>query len=232
MRAWGWSLLAAAVLPWTGAVESPLLPLPQQAPCAVAIDVRVEAPLQWGRLEWRLFTREVEGAWTPYGLTICWEHGGHGCEGFTVRLRVFVAETLPPAAVPTAPPVVGRIRFQGNEPGTEIFLSLEGGRFLVSHASLGGRRVADWPAGIAERLLPAVMGRTLAHELGHFLLASRQHSRSGLMAAQFRPDDVTFGGGSGFRLSPEEATAMRVGCVAGRLNAGPQLPADGSQFTQ
>jgi hypothetical protein len=217
MRAWGWSLLAA-VLPWTGPVDSPLLPLTPRAPCAIAIEVRLEAPLHWGALEWRLFTREVEQVWTPYGLTICWASGDRGCEGFQVRLRVRITGTVSSGSSPTTP-AVGRIGFYADRPGTEISLSLEGGRFLVTHATLGGRRLSEWPAGIAERLLPVVMARALAHEIGHFLLASRAHSRSGLMTAQFRPDVVTFGGPSDFRLSPEAVARLRLECVAGELNA-------------
>ena len=219
MRAWGWSLLAA-VLPWTGPADSPSMPIrPVVSPCAVALDVSVEAPMPWGAVEWRLFTREVDRVWRPYGVTICWNVGGDTCEGFAVRLRVFVADVLPPAASTSALPVVGRILFYGDGPGTEIFLSIDGGRYLVTRATLGARKVGDWPDAIAEHLLPAVMGRALAHELGHFLLGSKRHSRAGLMAAQFRPDEVTFGGNSEFQLSGDDASAVRMQCLAGTLNA-------------
>jgi hypothetical protein len=206
MRAWGWSLLA--VLPLTGQTVSPLMPA---APCAVGIEVEVTAPLRWGAFEWRLFTSEVEHVWAPYGLSICWRQGANGCEGAQVRLRVLVAETLPPArsTTPTRAPVVGRIMFDANGPATDITLSLEGGRYLVARATLGGRPIEAWPGAIAERLVPIVLGRALAHEIGHFVLRSRQHSRSGLMAARFWPDEVTFGSTSAFHLSPEEAATIR-----------------------
>jgi hypothetical protein len=218
MRTWGWSLLAA-VLPWMGPAESPSMPLrPVAPPCSVALDLRLEVPLRWGAVEWRIFAGEVEQRWTPYGVKICWQVGVDSCEGFAVQLRVLVAEVLPPAATTNAP-VVGRIPFYEDGPGAEIFLSIQGGRYLVTHATLGGRKVGDWPGDIAEHLLPAVMGRALAHELGHFLLGSKRHSRTGLMAAQFRPDEVTFGGGSQFQLSDDEARVVRMQCLAGRLNA-------------
>jgi hypothetical protein len=131
MRAWGWSLLAA-VLPWTGPADSPSLPIGRASvPCAITLDVTVDAPLRWSTLDWRWFTRDVEQAWTPYGVTICWGTAGRGCEGFAVRLRVFVAEKLP-SAPKNGRPVVGRILFYGDSPGRELSLSLEGGRFLVA----------------------------------------------------------------------------------------------------
>jgi hypothetical protein len=39
------------------------------------------------------------------------------------------------------------------------------------------------------------------------------------MAAQFRPDQVTFGGDSEFQLSGDAARAVRMQCHAGTLNA-------------
>jgi hypothetical protein len=84
---------------------------------------------------------------------------------------------------------------------------------------LGGRPVGSWPAIIAERLLPPVVGRALAHEIGHFVLGSKDHTRSGLMAAQFPPDLATFAGRSAFRLSAGQAGAVRLQCLAGTLDA-------------
>jgi hypothetical protein len=229
MRAWGWSLLAA-VLPWTGPADSPSLPIARAStPCAITLDVTVDAPLHWDTLEWRWFTREVEQAWTPFGVMICWRTVGHGCEGLAIRLRVFVAERLPTS---DGRPVVGRILFYGDSPGSEISLSLEGGRFLVAHATLGGRKLGEWPASIAERFLPVVMGRALAHELGHFLLASKAHARTGLMAAEFHPDEVTFGADGRFKMSPHSAGAIRLACVAGTLDSGGTSSTSTPSFAQ
>lgn len=235
MRAWGWSLLA--VLPWTTPAETPLLPLRPATPCVVAIEMHVRAPLKWGGFEWHLFTREVEHVWAPYGLTVCWIDGEKGCEGIEVRLRVLVAETLPPVneAAGFQPPVVGRIVFDRDAPGTDIAVSLAGGRYLVARATLGGRPLGDWPRAIAERFLPTVLGRVLAHEIGHFVLGSRAHSRTGLMTARFRPDSVTFGATSEFHLAPEAAAALRLECVAGGLDARRVAGAsssDGASFEQ
>src|SRR4249919_1422806 len=47
MRAWTSSLLA--VLPWLPPADLPRAPA---APCSVAVDVQVQAHLDWGLLEW------------------------------------------------------------------------------------------------------------------------------------------------------------------------------------
>ena len=214
MRAWGWSLLA--VLPWVGPAESPSLPIRMPSACAVAVDVRFEATRRWGAVEWQLFTRQVERVWTPLGVSICWRSGGGRCDGIALAVTVTIGESPIGAAVPGETLVVGDITFDGDEPRNEIRLSLAGGRFLVTLATLGGRQIADWPTGIAERLLPAVMGLALAHELGHFLFRSKAHARAGLMAATVHPDDVArivFEGDT--HGSGAQALAARAGgCVA------------------
>jgi hypothetical protein len=111
MRVWGSSLLALL----------PLLPpadlTPKAAPCAVAIELEVKAPLEWGALEWHLLTREVEGLWELYGLSLCWADGTKGCAGWQVRLRVLVAEDVPSGEITVgAKPIVGRIFFDATQP--------------------------------------------------------------------------------------------------------------------
>jgi hypothetical protein len=215
MRVWGSSLLA--VLPFLPPADL----TPQAAPCGVAIELEVKAPLQWGALEWRLLTREVEGLWERYGLSLCWGEGTKGCVGWQVRLRVLVAEDLPPSGEITvgAKPIVGRIIFDADGPGTDIALSVRTARALAARARLGGRPLGGWPTTTVEHFVPRVVGRALAHEVGHYVLGSRSHTRTGLMAGSFRPDDVTLGEASRFRLSEAEATAVRVQCLAGGVKA-------------
>jgi hypothetical protein len=213
MRALGWSLLA--VLPWSGALDSPQLPL-RPAACDVALDVRTQVVVRWGRLEWLAFRRQVEDAWSARGVGICWEIDGRVCDAFSVHLAVTIAESWDTPALPAAPVVVAEIAFDGDVPRTEIRLSLAGGRFIVARTMLGGRRTEDLPAGIAEHLLPIVMGHALAHEIGHFLFRSKAHTRTGLMAAAFRPGDVTLAAFGSKDHGPRTAAlaARPGGCIA------------------
>ena len=58
----------------------------------------------------------------------------------------------------------------------------------------------------ARARLPILMGRAVAHEIGHYLLESREHSEDGLMRPQFMPDDVKHGEGYGL----DAAHAARI----------------------
>jgi hypothetical protein len=46
------------------------------------------------------------------------------------------------------------------------------------------------PSAQTDALLAKLVGRSLAHELGHVLLNSLEHDRSGLMRARYGADDV------------------------------------------
>ena len=216
MRAWTSSLLA--MLPWLPPADLPRAPA---VPCAVGVEVQVQAHLEWGSLEWHLFSGEVERVWAPYGMTFCWAEGPRGCEGVEARVRVLIADDLPASAVreTARQPVVGRITFHADAPGSDIVLSVTSARHLVVHATLGGRPISEWPAAIAEHLIPRVMGRALAHEIGHYVLGTREHASRGLMAASFRPDDVTLGSATRFSLPRPGAARMRLECIAGAIEA-------------
>ena len=61
-------------------------------------------------------------------------------------------------------------------------------------------------AGIDPTLL---LGRAIAHEIGHLLLGSTDHARAGLMRAFWSHAELTHGGGSEWVFLGKEASAMR-----------------------
>ena len=87
---------------------------------------------------------------------------------------------------------------------------------LVARAKLGDQRLEGWPTSTWNALVPRVLGRALAHEIGHYVLGSRGHVRTGLMTQGFRPYEVTFGPSSWFRLTPEEVSALHLRCPVAR----------------
>ncbi len=101
---------------------------------------------------------------------------------------------------------------------------MKAARGLVTAVDLGDRRLDQWPTSTWTELVPRVLGRALAHEIGHYVLQSRDHARTGLMAASFRPYAVTFGPTSWFRLTPDAVTALQCPLdPAGRGIAGPRV---------
>ena len=77
----------------------------------------------------------------------------------------------------------------------------------------------DRPTSYRELLEARALGRALAHELGHQLMASKVHSRTGLMKAHRLVDDLFSPSRAGFMLSDDErqraVSALRVGGSTG-----------------
>jgi hypothetical protein len=76
--------------------------------------------------------------------------------------------------------------------------------------------VEQMPIAQRETLLGRAMGRALAHELGHYLLASKAHNAHGLMKAILTAVDLFSPDASGLRIQPADRLA-----VAARLRGEP-----------
>jgi hypothetical protein len=81
------------------------------------------------------------------------------------------------------------IPFEGPQPGSVIFVSVDRVRQLLSTSDFEGRRLERCPVALARVLLGRALGRVSAHEIGHYL-DGPAHSRTGLMKAMLSPDDL------------------------------------------
>lgn len=208
-----------------GSVLLAMLPIGSQAELTrqspsfpITVDLQVQTHVAWGPADSKLLTDEVERIWQPYGVTLCWAQRSNPCAGWGVRLTVVISDDLPPSARPSkhVDPVVGRILFDADGPLTDIALSMRAARGLVGQANVGGQRFDSWPDSAWTALVPRVLGRALAHEIGHYLLQSRGHARTGLMTHSLRPYQATFGPTSWFRLTPDDVAALRLQCPLDR----------------
>lgn len=71
-------------------------------------------------------------------------------------------------------------------------------------------RTLGEPARLRERRLGLVLGRALAHELGHYLLNSGQHRPSGLMRASIQAAELSGFSNLGFDLDDEARAFIRT----------------------
>ena len=80
--------------------------------------------------------------------------------------------------------------------------------------------IAEMPIVQREMLLARAMGRALAHELGHYLLASKVHTPRGLMKAMLSAPELFLSDASGLarRAGAADARSPR-GCAATPLVA-------------
>jgi hypothetical protein len=155
---------------------------------------------------------EANRIWRPSGTTFVWRREST----LPAPLSVIIGRRAAPAEAATVP--LGWVMFDADVPGAEIHLSyanaerlLDESRDLVTHSRVRMMTIVEH-----DTLLARALGRALAHELGHILLASKEHTRGGLMKATrtafelFSPDAMRF-----------EITAAQRAVIAARLQQQP-----------
>ena len=133
-------------------------------------------------------TKEIERIWRPYGVSFLW--GGRAAtqkDGQQPPLRIVLKDdTLPGTGTQALTERLASIEFlEPTLPRDVINVAVGSARYLLSRSRYIGRNVRELPPFTQDRLLGKVVGRSIAHELGHYLLASRQHTEKGLMRGTF-----------------------------------------------
>ena len=99
--------------------------------------------------------------------------------------------------------ILGWILFESDVPIPEIHLSSESAVALI-RAEAGAIVSSRMTISERQTLLSRALGRALAHELGHYLLGSKQHTRTGLMQAHLRTPQLLGNRQDGFDLDPAQ----------------------------
>ena len=168
---------------------------------------------------------ETEAIWRPAGVSFLWRKAPRASAASTLAADSgpFVPDTLrltigaDRGNVRDGRMPLGWIVFDAaTAPQQDIYLSHSNARQMLENAA-GVVGIADqMPTAQRETLLARAMGRALAHELGHYLLASKAHTERGLMKAILTAVEL-FGPDAGaFRLEPAQRRA-----VAARLRGEP-----------
>jgi hypothetical protein len=137
---------------------------------------------------------EADAVWRPAGLTLVWRRDGGdgeprapgaapGCH-IASTLCVEIGGDRGHHSSHDNKVALGWIMFHaGDAPEPEIYLSYENALTYMVEAGPVIGRFDRMPAAQREWLLGRMMGRALAHEVGHYLLASKAHTAQGLMRA-------------------------------------------------
>ena len=185
--------------------------LPLIAP--VLLHVALAVPSGGGLPPLALDTAVAEAAaiWAPYGVVIDLAEHCHGSAPNEVVLRVDVVTARRATRVGLRPPLGAIVFDGGGEPSPAITVFLADIDQFLSTAHVLGFDHDLWPALLRDRALGRVAGRVIAHEIGHYLLQTRQHDASGLMRAMHSADDFVAPVRAGFALSkPAEARFARL----------------------
>jgi hypothetical protein len=169
----------------------------------VRVDVVFDGPLASRPLE-VVALKEATRIWAAYGIDIN-AISPRDC-GSVNAVRVSVTFGNGPDRRMAATPL-GSIQFLDGVPEPAIVLYPHVVAALVSATPLGSF-IVDSPGVLRDLILGRVLGRALAHEIGHFLLRSQQHSNAGLMRASQPATDLVDPNRRRFGLSDGEVRRL------------------------
>jgi hypothetical protein len=171
----------------------------------VDLVVDVSALFAMPARQFRAMVRETSAVWRPYGVSMTWSaSAAMTSRAGTNRPITIVRQQGPDVSRRTGTPRLGSVTFVSGQVLAEanVALSVEAIERLVEEASWGNRRVIEWPSAVRDELAGRALGRVLAHEIGHYLLAWRGHTSEGLMRADFREDLLVDPDRRAFQISP------------------------------
>jgi len=162
--------------------------------------------------------QEAEAIWRKSGVTIVWRGGPpNACDS---PLRVWLARTQKPSVVPDV--AMGSILFDHGVPLPVIHLSVENVEALIRAVPL----LAAAPP-IHDAQLARALGRTLAHEIGHYVLSRQTHERRGLMRATWPIQEAVAADRRNFDLMPDQRAFAVERLAAERVACGDAENVDG-----
>jgi hypothetical protein len=162
------------------AITAPALTAGERDARPLALDVSLSVSAEVSNDARRAMLEEAGRIWSKAGVGVRFLPAPNGGPPPEAPLRVLVIARAP------------KIDQAQNWVVGEL-LPLTGGRALAIASITSARRVvvkarrvlpSDFPV-TDERLAGIVLGRAIAHEIGHFILDSRTHAERGLMRASF-----------------------------------------------
>jgi hypothetical protein len=152
---------------------------------------------------------EADAIWRPTGIRFVWQHAP---ASIPTMLHVTIDHARRPPIDADVP--LGWVVFNdGRSPEPEIHLSYASALEYLQASRLVVGNVERMPLLERYTLLSRALGRALAHELGHYLLASKSHAPRGLMQTHRSASDLFGMSLAGFTISAEERSvvAARLG---------------------
>jgi len=130
---------------------------------------------------------EAAAIWETHGVAIDWLSPSPARPPAPHRLRVLVIEGRPSGTHRNEAFTVGEL-VRPAKGHAMAMMSIESAQRLLT--SVRGRAGYDLVA-VDPRRLGLVLGRALAHEIGHYLLETHTHARDGLMRPKFNALEFT-----------------------------------------
>src|SRR5262245_13501872 len=151
---------------------------------------------------------EAGAVWNDAGITLAWRVVPGGKPEYSATPHVVINDDQGRTPKGGQTPI-GWVEFRRpDDPDQEIHVSRGNGLKLLRTSAGLGRSIDRMPPAEIDVLLGRMLGRALAHELGHFLLRSNVHTESGLMRAGRSVREFLATGRRGFEVDASQRSAV------------------------
>jgi hypothetical protein len=158
---------------------------------------------------------ETDAVWRATGFRFAWVRDTQ--LPTVLRVTIDNAQGIPIDGATT----LGWIHFdERSVPDPDIHLSYANAMDLLRHSVGVVGNAEQMPVAERQLLLGRAMGRALAHEIGHYLLASKAHTDKGLMATRRSAYELFSAERARFAIDAGEQGAMAARFVQPVVTAG------------
>jgi hypothetical protein len=147
---------------------------------------------------------ETDAIWRSSGFTFAWRQAPR--EASAATLHVIIGHDVRPA--PDGGLALGWIVFADSAPEQEIYVSYANAQQLMIEAPGVVGALDRMPRLEKHTLLARAMGRALAHEMGHYLLESKEHTLTGLMRSRINATEFFGTGNRQFKLDNGQRSSI------------------------
>jgi hypothetical protein len=185
------------------------------SPAALVLNVRMVSTQDLPPLTRLSLIVEAQTIWNDGHVRLRWISRDADAEGEPVLPVLVMARVVPPAG-DAGPFTVGELVRHEGIPAMAV-ASITGARRIVE----GSPRFSLFDApDTHDRRVGVVLGRALAHEIGHYMLQTNTHAVDGLMRARIQAEEFADLRRGTFRLDRAAAAHLAAIAAAGSLPAG------------
>ena len=202
-RCAGWSAAITIAMSSTGLAQQPESKPTLYVCLTFSEQLAIDAPLRTDILS------EVNRVWQPLDVVVSLRDESESRCHRPILLKAGHEAGVEDKASDTA---IAWVPFTAGRARQIVFVRVDRARMLIEAFSPPGPGIR--PPALTDQLLVKLLGRSLAHELGHVLLNSMEHARSGLMRARYRPYDVLRDLPTAYTLDPAQRQRLLAGLVS------------------
>jgi hypothetical protein len=148
--------------------------------------------------------REAASIWARYGVDVRLDAPDCAMPDDAIVLMVVPGRHTGEPQVAA----LGALSFGGGVPGHVITIFYDDVLRFAEHRGVIGSPEPTCQGARRDQIAARVLGRVLAHEIGHFLLASESHAADGLMKSRQMGPDLCAGPAAHFLLSPPDVERL------------------------